>query len=237
MVKYYIGDSMKTEFTNLLKNLDIELSDEQYNQFQTYYRLLVEWNDKINLTAITDERDVFMKHFYDSICLIKGVKLHNQSLLDVGSGAGFPSIPLKIIYPDLKITIIDALNKRIKFLQILVNDLNIDAELIHGRAEDYMRKHCFDLVTARAVANLNMLSELCIPFAKIDGLFIAMKGPKLVEELETSNTAIEVLGGKVVEDIMYSIENQERHLLVVQKIRKTEKKYPRKFSNIKKNPL
>ena len=228
---------MKTEFTNLLKNLDIELSDEQYNQFQTYYRLLVEWNDKINLTAITDERDVFMKHFYDSICLIKGVKLHNQSLLDVGSGAGFPSIPLKIIYPDLKITIIDALNKRIKFLQILVNDLNIDAELIHGRAEDYMRKHCFDLVTARAVANLNMLSELCIPFAKIDGLFIAMKGPKLVEELETSNTAIEVLGGKVVEDIMYSIENQERHLLVVQKIRKTEKKYPRKFSNIKKNPL
>jgi len=122
-------------------------------------------------------------------------------------------------------------------LQILVNDLNIDAELIHGRAEDYMRKHCFDLVTARAVANLNMLSELCIPFAKIDGLFIAMKGPKLVEELETSNTAIEVLGGKVVEDIMYSIENQERHLLVVQKIRKTEKKYPRKFSNIKKNPL
>ena len=219
------------------KNFDIELSDEQYNQFQTYYRLLVEWNDKINLTAITDERDVFMKHFYDSICLIKGVKLHNQSLLDVGSGAGFPSIPLKIIYPDLKITIIDALNKRIKFLQILVNDLNIDAELIHGRAEDYMRKHCFDLVTARAVANLNMLSELCIPFAKIDGLFIAMKGPKLVEELETSNTAIEVLGGKVVEDIMYSIENQERHLLVVQKIRKTEKKYPRKFSNIKKNPL
>lgn len=237
MVKYYIGDSMKTEFINLLKNLDIELTDKQYNQFQTYYRLLVEWNDKINLTAITEERDVFVKHFYDSICLIKGVKLNNQTLLDVGSGAGFPSIPLKIIYPDLKITIIDALNKRIKFLQVLVNELKIDVELIHGRAEEYMRKHCFDLVTARAVANLNMLSELCIPFVKIDGSFIAMKGPKLTEELETSSAAIELLGGKILNDEKYFIENQERHLLVVQKVRKTEKKYPRKFSNIKNNPL
>ena len=237
MLKYYIGDSMKQEFTKLLNRIGLKLSDTQYKQFQTYYELLVEWNDKINLTAIIEERDVFIKHFYDSICLIKGVDLHFQTLLDVGSGAGLPSIPLKIIYPDLKITIIDALNKRIKFLQVLVDALDLDVELIHGRVEEYKRKHCFDLVTARAVANLNMLSELCIPFVKIDGLFIAMKGPRLSEELDTSKQAIGVLGGIVVQDIQYPIDDLERHLLIVKKERKTEKKYPRKFSQIKSNPL
>ncbi len=228
---------MKIEFTKLLEGIGIDLTDQQYKQFQTYYKLLVEWNDKINLTAITDQRDVFVKHFFDSICLIKGVDLHSQTLLDVGSGAGFPSIPLKIIYPDLKITIIDALNKRIKFLTILVDELGIEAELLHGRAEEYQRKHCFDLVTARAVANLNMLSELCIPFVKMDGLFIAMKGPKLKEELDLSKHTIGILGGEVLKNIEYNIDNQVRSLLVVSKVRKTEKKYPRKFNQIKNNPL
>jgi 16S rRNA (guanine527-N7)-methyltransferase len=228
---------MKIEFTKLLEGIGIDLTDQQYKQFQTYYKLLVEWNDKINLTAITDQRDVFVKHFFDSICLIKGVDLHSQTLLDVGSGAGFPSIPLKIIYPDLKITIIDALNKRIKFLTILVDELGIEAELLHGRAEEYQRKHCFDLVTARAVANLNMLSELCIPFVKMDGLFIAMKGPKLKEELDLSKHTIGILGGEILENIEYNIDNQVRSLLVVSKVRKTEKKYPRKFNQIKNNPL
>lgn len=237
MVKYYIGDSMKTEFAKLLNNLDIELTDEQYYQFHKYYEVLVEWNDRMNLTAITEERDVFVKHFYDSLCLIKSVDLNSQTLLDVGSGAGFPSIPLKIIYPDLKITIIDALNKRITFLQALVKELGIDAELIHGRAEEYKRKHCFDLVTARAVANLNMLSELCIPFVKINGLFLAMKGPKLEEEIESSLGAIGLLGGRVVESIQYLVDDQTRQLLIVKKIQKTDKKYPRKFSQIKNNPL
>jgi len=228
---------MKTEFTKLLKSVGIELTDKQYTQFQTYYKLLVEWNDKINLTAITEQRDVFVKHFFDSICLIKGVDLQSQTILDVGSGAGFPSIPLKIIYPDLKITIIDALNKRIKFLGILIDELGVEAELIHGRAEEYQRKHCFDLVTARAVANLNMLSELCIPFVKMGGLFIAMKGPKLNEELDSSIQTIGMLGGEVIQNIQYNIDNQVRNLLVVSKVRKTEKKYPRKFSQIKNNPL
>lgn len=237
MIKYYLGDSMKKEFITLLESLDINLTERQYNQFQKYHKMLVEWNEKINLTAITEERDVFVKHFYDSICLIKGVRLDSQTLLDVGSGAGFPSIPLKIIYPELKITIIDALNKRIKFLQLLIEELEIDAELIHGRAEEYKRKHCFDLVTARAVANLNMLSELCIPFAKLDGLFIAMKGPKLEEELESSEHAIRLLGGKIIQNIQYSVDNQDRHLLIVKKENRTEKKYPRKFSKIKSNPL
>lgn len=237
MVKYYIGDTMKTEFIKLLENLDIKLTEKQYNQFQTYHRLLDEWNEKINLTAITGKRDVFVKHFYDSICLIKAIDLDTQTLLDVGSGAGFPSIPLKIIYPGLKITIIDALNKRIKFLQILADSLDVEVELIHGRAEEYMRKHCYDIVTARAVANLNMLSELCIPFVKLNGVFIAMKGPKLDEELDSSIKAIELLGGKIEQDVQYIVDDQTRHLLVVRKVNKTEKQYPRKFSKIKNNPL
>lgn len=228
---------MKQEFEKLLDNIGIKLTDKQFNQFQIYYKLLVEWNDKINLTAITEERDVFIKHFYDSLCLMKSVDFNNQTLLDVGSGAGFPSIPLKIIYPDLKVTIIDALNKRIKFLQLLTNELGIDVELIHGRAEEYKRKHCFDIVTARAVANLNMLSELCIPFVKIDGLFLAMKGPRLLDELETSKRAIELLGGKISKNLKYDVDKQERHILVVNKVNKTEKKYPRKFNQIKNNPL
>lgn len=227
---------MKTAFMDLLKSLNIELTDKQYEQFQIYYDVLIEWNEKMNLTALTEEHDVFVKHFFDSICLIKAVQLNSQSILDVGSGAGFPSIPLKIIYPDLKITIIDALNKRIKFLDELTNALQIDVELIHGRAEEYKRKHCFDLVTARAVANLSMLSELCIPFVKMNGLFLAMKGPKLQEELN-DGSAITVLGGKIIDDIEYLVDSQERHILVVQKITKTEKKYPRKFSQIKNNPL
>lgn len=228
---------MKTEFTNLLKNLNINLTDRQFTQFQKYYELLAEWNDKINLTAITDEHGVFVKHFFDSICITKAVKLDSQTLLDVGSGAGFPSIPLKIIYPDLKITIIDALNKRIKFLKLLTDALEVEVELIHGRAEEYKRKHCFDIVTARAVANLNMLSELCVPFVKVNGLFLAMKGPKLKEEIESSSKAIKTLGGVIVDDIQYDVENQERHILIVKKHHKTENKYPRKFNHIKNNPL
>ena len=121
MLKYSIGDYMKIKFKNLLSELNIELSDKQYNQFELYYETLIEWNNKINLTAITDKEDVFVKHFYDSLCLVKSVDIKNQTLLDVGSGAGFPSIPLKILFPDIKITIIDALNKRIKFLELLCN--------------------------------------------------------------------------------------------------------------------
>ena len=237
MLKYSIGDYMKTKFKNLLSELNIELSDKQYNQFELYYETLIEWNNRINLTAITNKEDVFIKHFYDSICLVKSIDFNNQTLLDVGSGAGFPSIPLKILFPDIKITIIDALNKRIKFLELLCDKLNIEVELIHGRAEEYSRKHCFDLTTARAVANLTMLSELCIPFVKIDGLFLAMKGHKSKEEIENSEKSIELLGGKIIEDLSYIIMDQERHIIKVEKISKTPKMYPRKFNQIKSNPL
>lgn len=228
---------MRNDFEKMLESIDLELTDVQFTKFQEYYNTLVEWNGKMNLTAITDERDVFMKHFFDSIYLSKVIDLENQTILDVGSGAGFPSIPLKIMFPNLKVTIIDALNKRIVFLTNLCEKLNIEVELIHGRAEEYKRKHCFDLVTARAVANLNMLSELCIPFAKLNGMFLAMKGPKLVDELETSKTAIKTLGGEVREDYKYELFGQERHILIVDKVNKTKKEFPRKFSKIKNNPL
>ena len=237
MLKYNIGDSMEKEFKSLLKSLDISINDTQYKQFVTYFNVLVEWNEKINLTAITEEQGVFVKHFYDSLCLVKSMDFSNQTLLDVGSGAGFPSIPLKIIFPQLKVTIIDALGKRIKFLELLTKELGLEVELLHGRAEEYKRKHCFDIVTGRAVANMQMLSELCIPFVKIDGVFLAMKGSKAMEELELSKCAIKELGGTLESDIEYMIEDQHRHILVVKKTRKSPQKYPRRFNQIKSNPL
>lgn len=228
---------MNNNFAKLLSNLNIELNELQVKQFETYYQMLIEWNDKINLTSITLKEEVYTKHFFDSICLIKALPLSNQSLLDVGSGAGFPSIPLKIIFPDLKITIIDALNKRIKFLMELTKELDIDIELIHGRAEEFNRKNSYDLVTARAVANLRMLSELCIPFAKIGGYFIAMKGPSYKTELSESKNAIRILGGKTENTIEYEIENQFRSIIKIKKIEKTKDKYPRIFGKIKSKPL
>ena len=187
--------------------------------------------------ASGNHRFDLQKHFYDSLCLVKAIDLSTQSILDVGSGAGFPSIPLKIVFPDLKITIIDALNKRIKFLELLTNELGIQAYLVHGRAEEFERKNSFDIVTARAVANLRVLSELCIPFVKLGGVFIALKGPKYIEELSESQNAIKELGGIHLETKQYQVVDQERSLLIISKVEKTQKKYPRIFAQIKKNPL
>ena len=237
MVKYTLGDIMKFNFEENIKKLQLQLSEKQRNQFKTYFNLLIEWNSKMNLTAITEEELVYQKHFTDSLCFTKAVTLNNQTLLDIGSGAGFPSIPLKIMFPDLNITIIDALQKRITFLEELTKQLDINVELIHGRAEEYKRKHCFDLVTARAVSNLRMLSELCLPFVKIDGYFIAMKGPKLEDELQLSNNAITLLGGHVDEIIADELHQEQRNILRVKKIAKTKPKYPRRFNQIKSNPL
>ena len=237
MIKYTLGDSMKNEFINELQKLNITLSDQQYNQFEKYFDLLIEWNEKINLTAITDKKEVFYKHFIDSICVTKVIDFNNQSLLDVGSGAGFPSIPLKIIFPDLKITIVDALNKRIKFLELLCKSLDIKCYLIHSRIEDFKFKNNFDVVTARAVANLRVLSEFCIPFVKPDGYFLSLKGPNYLEELEESKNAISILGGTFENAISYSVQDSKRVILKIKKIRKTENKYPRKYNKIKIKPL
>ncbi len=228
---------MKEKFINLLKELEIPISEEKYEKFIKYYELLIEWNKVINLTTIIDFEDVFIKHFYDSLCLVKGVKLENQKLLDVGSGAGFPSIPLKIVYSDLDITIIDALKKRIDFLEKLTLALNIDVRLIHGRAEEHMFKNHYDIVTARAVSNLRILTELCLPFVKVGGLFISYKGPNYKEELKDSTNVIEILGGKIFKTLEYEIEKQKRALIIIDKVKLTNKQYPRIYGKIKSNPL
>lgn len=228
---------MREKFELLLNDINIELTDEKYNQFMKYYELLIEWNEKINLTAITDFEDVFIKHFYDSLCLVKGIDLNKQTLFDVGSGAGFPSIPLKIIFEDLDITIIDSLNKRINFLKVLIKELGIEAKLIHGRAEEHKHRNYYDIVTARAVSNLQVLSELCIPFVKKSGVFIALKGLNYQDELEKSNKAISILGGRLENVVEYEIEGQRRSLIIIEKVKDTNTKYPRIYGKIKSNPL
>jgi len=221
----------------MLDSLGITITDEKYNKFVMFYEILVEWNKNINLTSITDFEDVFIKHFFDSLCLVKGAKLSDQRLLDVGSGAGFPSIPLKIIFEALDITIIDSLNKRIKFLEELAKSLDIKVRLIHGRVEEHNFKNHYDIVTARAVSRFQILSELCLPFVKVGGVFIALKGPKYKEEYEESKNAISVLGGKLLKTIEYEIDNQNRALVIIEKVQKTEKQYPRNYSKIKSKPL
>ena len=194
-------------FAEELANYGFKLSSKQKEQFATYYNKLIEFNKKVNLTRITDKNEVYLKHFFDSITpllefsdLFKGEK----SLCDVGAGAGFPSLPIKILCPDLSITIVDSLGKRLKFLDELVSDLSLDkVTLVHSRAEDAGQnknlREKFDLVTGRAVARMSVLSEYCLPLAKVDGYLVALKGPKAQDELAEAKNAIEVLGGSVKE--------------------------------------
>lgn len=228
---------MNRDFINELKSLNIELTEKQKHQFEIYFNRLIEWNSKINLTSITDKEEVYFKHFYDSLCFSKAVELKNQSLLDVGSGAGFPSIPLKIVFPSIRVTIIDALQKRINFLTILTEELNIDADLIHGRIEDFDKKESFDIVTARAVASLPMLTEMCLPFVKVGGLFIPLKSVSANEELQDSDYAIKLLGGQHHENFNYEFKNNHRTLIKITKIKPSPRKYPRLFKHIKNKPL
>ncbi|MCD7950022.1 MAG: 16S rRNA (guanine(527)-N(7))-methyltransferase RsmG [Erysipelotrichaceae bacterium] len=230
------------QFINELKKENISLTDKQLEQFEVYYQTLIEWNQKMNLTAITDKEDVYLKHFYDSLTISFDQHFNNQSLCDVGSGAGFPSIPLKIVYPHLKITIIDSLQKRITFLEHLVNLLDLkDVKLIHARAEEYAKSHreCFDYVTARAVARLDILDELCLPLVKVGGEFIALKGLKGEEELLEAEMGIEKLGGRISLETEFTLsdESDYRYNLYIEKVKKTPLKYPRSFSQIKKKPL
>jgi 16S rRNA (guanine527-N7)-methyltransferase len=236
VLKYVIGGIME-KFVELLKNENIDLSDKQLKQFDTYFQCLIEWNEKMNLTAITEIEDVYIKHFFDSILVHKGCLLNNQSILDVGSGAGFPSIPLKIIYPNLNVTIIDSLNKRISFLQELTKRLDIEATLIHGRAEEHELKNHYDIVTARAVSNLRVLGELCLPFVKKGGLFLSLKGPKATLEIEESKRMIKLLNSSLKEVIEYRVGDNDRVLIVIEKNQESLKKYPRRFNQIKANPL
>jgi len=226
-------------FLKNCESIDIHLSSGMLNQFEMYYEYLINQNEVMNLTTITQKDEVYLKHFYDSLWLTKVGSFENAKLLDVGSGAGFPSIPLKIINPTIKVTIVDALQKRIDFLSRLSEKLNIsDNKLIHGRIEEFIMKNFFDYVTARAVARLNILTELCLPFVKVGGKFIAMKSINYEEELEEAKHAIEKLGGELQEVIEYPLADDLNHvLIIVKKVRNTTDFYPRSFSLIKKKPL
>lgn len=234
-------------FAEELANYGFKLSSKQKEQFATYYNKLIEFNKKVNLTRITDKNEVYLKHFFDSITpllefsdLFKGEK----SLCDVGAGAGFPSLPIKILCPDLSITIVDSLGKRLKFLDELVSDLSLDkVTLVHSRAEDAGQnknlREKFDLVTGRAVARMNVLSEYCLPLAKVDGYLVALKGPKAQDELAEAKNAIEVLGGSVkeVKELTLPDTDDERTLIVVKKVKATPKKYPRQAGTPNRKPL
>lgn len=229
------------DFKALVSNLDIDLNDEMMECFEKYYNNLILVNSYMNLTAITDYDEVYIKHFYDSLTILKAINKNNINLCDVGSGAGFPSIPLAIVRKDINVTIIDALNKRINFLNDLSKKLELDnVKAYHKRAEDYKEGlEAFDVVTARAVARLNILAELCMPLVKIGGIFIAMKGKELVDELEEASSAINILGGKIRSVINLDLPNDsgKRAILVIEKIKNTPSKYPRSFAKIKEKPL
>lgn len=233
------------EFRKQLLAEDVTLTDQQMAQFDMYFHLLVEWNEKMNLTAITEEKEVYLKHFYDSLLVGLKMALNPQAAIcDVGSGAGFPSIPLKILYPELSVTIVDSLKKRITFLQELTDQLGLtNVHLYHDRAETFGQnpefREQFDYVTARAVARLNVLAELCLPLVKKDGYFLALKAAKSDEELQEAKPAIAQLGGKFIEEktMALPLSGDERHLLVIQKKKVTPKKYPRKPGLPNKQPI
>jgi len=237
---------MKPEtFYSLLDQQNINLTDQQKFQFERYFELLVEWNEKINLTAITEKEEVYLKHFYDSIAPILQGLIENQEikLLDIGAGAGFPSLPMKILYPQLDVTIIDSLNKRINFLQLLAEELDLEGvHFYHGRAEDFAQdKHFraqFDIVTARAVARMQVLSELTIPYLKVGGKLLALKASNAPEELTEAKNALTLLFSKVEDNISYTLPNGDpRYITVVDKKKETPNKYPRKAGMPNKRPL
>lgn len=222
------------------KKYGLELTENVYDKLKIYSDFLIEYNNYVNLTAITDPTDILYKHFIDSILLVKYGGISGKiSLIDVGTGAGFPSVPLKIFMPEIKITLLDSLNKRIEFLKKLCDKLEIEAEFIHGRAEDFSKmtkyREKFDISCARAVANLSTLSEFCLPFVSVGGIFIAMKGPS--EDLSDASGAIEILGGIVSRETNYVLENENRRIIQIKKISHTPTKYPRNSSQIKKKPL
>lgn len=233
------------EFYTHLADLGFPLTDRQKEQYERYFELLVEWNEKINLTAITDKDEVYLKHFYDSIAPILQGLIKNQPirLLDIGAGAGFPSLPMKILFPELDVTIIDSLNKRINFLHLLAEELGLDGvHFYHGRAEDFAQDKAFraqfDLVTARAVARMQVLSELTIPYLKVGGRLLALKASNAPEELEEAKTALNLLFSKVEDNLQYALPNGDpRYITVVEKKKETPNKYPRKAGMPNKRPL
>ena len=233
------------EFYTHLADFGFPLTDRQKEQYERYFELLVEWNEKINLTAITEKDEVYIKHFYDSIAPILQGLIENQPirLLDIGAGAGFPSLPMKILFPELDVTIIDSLNKRINFLHLLAEELGLSGvHFYHGRAEDFAQDKAFraqfDLVTARAVARMQVLSELTIPYLKVGGRLLALKASNAPEELEEAKNALNLLFSKVEDNLQYELPNGDpRYITLVEKKKETPNKYPRKAGMPNKRPL
>lgn len=231
------------EFKRQLTEYGFNVTQKQLDQFNLYYKLLVEWNEKMNLTAITEYGEVLMKHFLDSVSIIKANDFSKiSSVIDIGTGAGFPGIPIKIMFPDIKITLLDSLQKRIGFLNTVISELGLEnVETIHGRAEDFARnivyREKYDLCVSRAVANLSTLSELCLPFVCVNGFFISYKSDKSNEEIENAKNAFDLLGGKLSDIVNFNINDNGRSLVVISKIKNTNKKYPRKAGTPAKEPL
>lgn len=226
------------------KEMNIELTDKEQKEFEVFKALLMEWNEKINLTAIKDPDEIDIKHFLDSLTLLKTNYFEGElKVLDVGTGGGFPGIPLKILRPELNISLLDSLKKRLNYLDIVIETLGlVNIETLHGRAEDFAKtekRESYDRVVSRAVANLSTLSEYCLPYVKVGGYFIAMKGPEVGDEMNTAKKAISLLGGKIIEKIDVEIPHSDLHhnLVVIKKINKTPKRYPRQAGQPKKNPL
>ena len=233
-----------SELKDLFKEINIELDGDKEVKFQRYYELLIEWNSKFNLTAITDYDEVMIKHFLDSLSIIKAVDIKTCSnLIDVGTGAGFPGIPIAIVFPDIKITLLDSLNKRVSFLNEVIDELGlVNVKAFHGRAEDYGRgefREKYDICVSRAVANLSTLTELCLPFVKMGGFFAAYKSEKVREEVESADKAIDLLGGKISEVVNFVLPSTDfdRSIVIINKIKETSMKYPRKAGTPSKQPL
>lgn len=236
---------MSRQFDEKLKELDITLSEKQQEQFYRYYELLVEWNKVMNLTGITEYEEVNEKHFIDSLSLVKVLDISKiNTVIDVGTGAGFPGIPLKIAFPHLKVTLLDSLNKRIKYLDTVIDELELkDIHTIHGRAEEYARKEeyreKYDLAVSRAVANLSTLSEYCVPYVKVGGMFVPYKSGEIDEEVKAAQTAIKVLGGKQTEVVKFTLPGSDinRSFVKIQKVKSTGKKFPRRAGLPAKEPI
>lgn len=234
-------------FQKDLAEFQIFLNEKQLEQFYRYYELLTEWNSFMNLTAITELQEVLKKHYVDSISLIKAVPDLSEkkySIIDIGTGAGFPGIPLKIVFPDLEITLLDSLNKRVLFLKEVIDQLGLlGVTAVHGRAEDFAKpgdlRESFDFCVSRAVANLATLSEYCLPFVKKEGFFISYKSEKIAEEYENAREAIRQTGGKYESQIEFMLPNSEiyRNLFVIKKEKQTPLKYPRKAGLPQKEPI
>ena len=236
---------MSKIFESKLNELGITLTDQQKQQFVKFYELLVEWNKVMNLTGITEYEEVNEKHFVDSLSIVKAIDISKvETIIDVGTGAGFPGIPLKIAFPHLKVVLLDSLNKRIKFLDTVINELGLDdIKTIHGRAEDFSKqgdyREQFDLCVSRAVANLATLSEYCIPYVKKEGLFVPYKSGEFEDELEQSKKAVHVLGGKIEDVGKFRLPGTEigRSFVIIRKLQNTARKYPRKAGLPSKEPI